>query len=144
MKSMDFQALIKYLSLVSVFVITLTNASFANEAEEIARADLQYEIHTKLPKGWIDSLGDGFIIVDDLMYPVTRSLHVYDHNGVPLGYSSLSKGQFIALKKEEHLLAIYLLDDKDEMPRMPEMESLSNDNLNQGSGFRFEDGVWKN
>jgi hypothetical protein len=144
MKSMNFQSLIRYLSLISVLMITLANVSFASEAEEIARADLQYEIHSKLPKGWIDSLGDDFIIVDDLMYPVTRSLLVYDHKGIPLGFSSLAKGQFVALKKEDHLLAIYLLEDEAEPPRMPGFEPLPNEGVNRGSDFRFEDGVWKN
>jgi hypothetical protein len=133
-----------YTTIGIVLLQLLSAPLYADEAEEASLADLRSVLDQKMNKGWIDALDDQVIIIDDVSYPITRELKIYDFNGSPKGLPSLVTGQFVAFKAGEQLKMIYILPGKGNRPEVLEPSTVSNDEKSKGKALHYENGVWKN
>lgn len=100
--------------------------------------------HPVLRKGWIDQLGAGSVVIDDMPYRTAAGTRYFDRNGRPSGPSVLRSGQFIGFLAENGLLTdIYLLEPGPDDMR-PEVKTSSRTAPEPSSEIILEDGVWRN
>lgn len=136
--------------LASIFC-SLSGLTWAGEAEDAAAAERRYQINHLFPKGRVDTIEKEVLVIDDLSYPLSQGLKIYDQNGVQTNISALAVGRYVALKKDEgQLLEIHLLAGSGELRSQSEQkgqteasEAKPSTNV-QNSKPRFENGVWKN
>lgn len=130
---------------------SLSMTTYAGEAEDAAAAERQYQVNHLFPKGRIDAIEKEVLIIDDLSYPLSQELKIFDLNGAQTKISSLVVGRYVALKKDEgKLLEIHLIAGSGEP--LPESErkgqaasSVAKPSTNvQNTKPRLENGVWKN
>ncbi len=144
MRRQAIKPFVTYLVIGVIFLQFSGAPMYAGELEDVALADFQYNLEHRMNKGWIDALDDQAIIIDDLSYPITSELRIYDQNGSPKGVPSLAKGQFVAFEAREHLTTIYILPGKGNPPEVLEPSSASGEEKAEGKTLRYENGVWKN
>lgn len=119
----------------------------ATPAEEVVQSvtDLQDQVELQMNKGWVDSVGENDVVIDDMSHPFS-SLKVYDQKGFAKENSSLTPGRYVAFKREEGWTKVYLLDESGERPKLPDMTPRTPTSTTEKNEtlIRHVDGVWKN
>ncbi|HEB50691.1 MAG TPA: hypothetical protein ENI89_08790 [Desulfobulbus sp.] len=100
--------------------------------------------HPVLMKGWIDQVGTGTLVIDDMPYRDTSETRYFDGNGKESGPSILRVGQFVGFLAENSVLTeVHVLKPSEEDMR-PEVKAPSRSNPGENSQIILEDGVWRN
>jgi|GEM_PF-4436949 len=112
--------------------------------EDVVSLDLQHEIELQMTKGWVDSIGEQHIIIDDMSYSLA-SLKVYDLKGFAKEKSSLTPGRYVAFIRDDKETRVYLLEGKGERPQSVDLPTpVSAEKKKDTSTLKKVDGVWKN